>query len=64
MCSGTPQDEFSDLSHIWQGATRWPAQQLGLKDDREILDKEFIVYKALYAYCRQRVRAVEFGRQS
>jgi hypothetical protein len=24
---------------------------LGLKDDQEILDKEFIVYDALYAYC-------------
>ncbi|MBI1747884.1 MAG: chromate resistance protein [Acidobacteria bacterium] len=27
---------------------------LGLKDDHEILAKEFIVYDALYAYCRQR----------
>ncbi len=26
---------------------------LGLKDDHEILDKEFIVYDALYAYCCQ-----------
>ena len=25
---------------------------LGLKDDHEILEKEFIVYDALYAYCR------------
>ena len=30
---------------------------LGLKDDHEILAKEFIVYDALYAYCRQKVRA-------
>jgi len=33
-------------------------QYLGLKDDREILDKEFIVYEALYAYCRQKVKAM------
>jgi hypothetical protein len=29
---------------------------LGLKDDHEILEKEFIVYDALYAYCRQKVQ--------
>jgi len=28
---------------------------LGLQDDHEILAKEFIVYDALYAYCRQKV---------
>ena len=28
---------------------------LGLKDDHEILAKEFIVYDALYAYCRHAV---------
>lgn len=33
-------------------------QYLGLKDDREILDREFIVYEALYAYCRQKVKAM------
>ena len=27
---------------------------LGLKDDHEVLEKEFIVYDALYAYCRQK----------
>jgi len=30
-------------------------QHLGLKDDHEILSKEFIVYDALYAYCQQKV---------
>ena len=30
-------------------------QYLGLKDDHEILEKEFIVYDALYAYCQQKV---------
>ena len=30
-------------------------RHLGLKDDHEILAKEFIVYDALYAYCRQQV---------
>jgi hypothetical protein len=29
---------------------------LGLKDDHEVLEKEFIVYDALYAYCRQKVK--------
>ncbi|MGH7966687.1 MAG: chromate resistance protein ChrB domain-containing protein [Candidatus Binatia bacterium] len=29
---------------------------LGLKDDHEILAKQFIVYDALYAYCQQKQR--------
>ncbi len=32
-------------------------RHLGLKDDHEILAKEFIVYDALYAYCQQQVPA-------
>ena len=28
-------------------------RQLGLADDHAILDREFVVYDALYAYCRQ-----------
>ncbi len=28
---------------------------LGLKDDHEILAKEFIVYDALYAYCQKKI---------
>jgi hypothetical protein len=28
-------------------------RHLGLKDDHEVLAQEFIVYDALYAYCRQ-----------
>jgi len=28
---------------------------LGLRDDHEILEREFIVYDALYAYCQQQV---------
>lgn len=31
-------------------------QHLGLKDDHEILDKEFIVYDALYAYCKEKIK--------
>jgi hypothetical protein len=31
-------------------------QHLGLRDDHEILAQEFIVYDALYAYCRQQVK--------
>lgn len=30
-------------------------RHLGLKDDHEILEKEFIVYDALYAYCWHKV---------
>ncbi len=33
---------------------------LGLRDDHEVLEKEFVVYDALYAYCR---RAVSQGRE-
>lgn len=30
-------------------------RHLGLKDDHEILEREFIVYDALYAYCQTQV---------
>jgi hypothetical protein len=30
-------------------------QNLGLKDDHEILAKEFVVYDALYVYCQRQV---------
>ena len=33
-------------------------RHLGLKDDHEILAKEFVVYDALYAYCRTRAEEV------
>jgi hypothetical protein len=32
-------------------------RHLGLKDDDEVLAKEFIVYDALYAYCREEAKA-------
>jgi hypothetical protein len=32
-------------------------RHLGLKDDHEVLAKEFIVYDALYGYCRAKVNA-------
>lgn len=32
---------------------------LGLKNDHEILQREFVVYDALYAYCLRRTREVE-----
>jgi len=41
------QPEAAGLKAIAEGF-----RHLGLKDDREILAKEFIVYDALYAYCR------------
>ena len=31
-------------------------RHLGLADDHEVLAKEFIVYDALYAYCRHKVK--------
>ena len=31
-------------------------RSLNLKDDHEILEKEFIVYDALYAYCNELIR--------
>jgi len=31
-------------------------QYLGLNDDHEILERELIVYDALYAYCQQKVK--------
>jgi hypothetical protein len=34
-------------------------RHLGLKNDHEILEKQFIVYDALYEYCRQRFAPVE-----
>jgi hypothetical protein len=36
-------------------------RHLGLKDDHEILAKEFIVYDALYAYFAQKVRERQEG---
>lgn len=38
-------------------------RSLGLKDDHEILAREFMVYDALYAYCQRQVReGVREGR--
>ena len=42
------QPESAGLEAVAEGF-----RHLGLKDDHEILAKEFIVYDALYAYCRQ-----------
>ena len=44
------QPEAAGLKAIAEGF-----RYLGLKDDHEILAKEFIVYDALYAYCQQQV---------
>ena len=44
------QPEAAGLKAIAEGF-----RHLGLKDDHEILAKEFIVYDALYVYCRQQV---------
>jgi hypothetical protein len=34
-------------------------RHLGLKDDHEVLEKQFIVYDALYEYCRQKLTSLE-----
>lgn len=34
-------------------------RHLGLKNDHEVLEKQFIVYDALYEYCRLRLASVE-----
>jgi len=44
------QPEAAGLKAIAEGF-----RHLQLKDDHEILAKEFIVYDALYAYCQQQV---------
>jgi len=44
------QPEAAGLKAIAEGFGH-----LGLKDDQEILAKEFIVYDALYAYCERKV---------
>lgn len=41
------QPEAAGLNAIAEGF-----RQLGLKDDHEILEREFVVYDALLAYCR------------
>jgi hypothetical protein len=45
------QPEAAGLNAIAEGF-----RHLGLKDDQEINSKEWIVYDALYAYCREMVR--------
>jgi len=55
----------ADLSHDLYGQPEAPGlkaiaegfRYLNLKDDHEILDKQFIVYDALYAYCRKNAPA-------
>lgn len=34
-------------------------RSLGLKDDHDILDKQFVVYDALFAYCRTQKRSAQ-----
>ena len=53
----------ADVEHDLYGRPEAPGLEalaegfryLGLKDDHEILEKEFIVYDALYAECQRRV---------
>ena len=45
------QPESAGLKAIAEGF-----RHLGLRDDHEILEKESVVYDALYAYCRQQAR--------
>jgi hypothetical protein len=57
----------ADVQHDLYGRAEAPSLKavaegfgyLGLKDDHEILQKEFVVYDALYAYCQQSLGSVE-----
>lgn len=53
------QPEAPGLEAIAEGF-----RHLGLKDDREILAKEFIVYDALYAYCQRKVSQSYVGSET
>ncbi len=54
----------ADVEHDLYGYAEAPGlkaiaegfRYLALKDDHEILAREFIVYDALYAYCREKVK--------
>jgi hypothetical protein len=48
------EPEASGLKAIAEGF-----RNLNLKDDQEILDREFIVYDALYAYCQARIAQLD-----
>jgi hypothetical protein len=45
------QPEAEGLRAIAEGF-----RQMGLKDDHEILEREFVVYDALLAYCRYQLK--------
>jgi hypothetical protein len=53
----------ADVSHDLYGRPEAPGlkaiaegfRYLGLKDDHEILDQEFVVYDALYVYCQRKM---------
>ena len=53
----------ADVSHDLYGRAEAPGLKaiaegfgsLGLKDDHAILDKEMVVYDALYVYCQRKV---------
>ena len=48
------QKEAPGLKAIAEGF-----RYLNLKDDHEILEKELVVYDAIYAYCEQKIRLKE-----
>jgi hypothetical protein len=45
------QPESAGLNAVAEGF-----RHLGLKDDHAVLDREFVVYDALYAYCQETIR--------
>ena len=53
------QDLYGQLEAPGLKAIAEGFRHLGLRDDHEILAKEFIVYDALYAYCKQIVEQGE-----
>ncbi|MEW6736181.1 MAG: chromate resistance protein ChrB domain-containing protein [Acidobacteriota bacterium] len=50
------EDLYGELEAPGLKAIAEGFRHLGCKDDHEILEKEFIVYDALYAYCRERLK--------
>lgn len=53
--SDVAQDLYGQVEAPGLKAIAEGFRHLGLKDDHEILDKQFIVYDALYAYCQRKV---------
>ena len=54
--AGVPRDLYGQREAPGLKAIAEGFRHLGLRDDHEILAKEFIVYDALYVYCKEKVK--------